>query len=158
MIYQIKCNFKKIFIEKSSNGFTLLELLVVIGIFLLLFAVSDSTFLKFKSHNNLEIATGGVIEGIRLAQSSAQSGKGNSKWGAEIISNSVVVFKGNTYATRDTTADQNISFSGGISASGLSEVVFEKITGITGTTGTIILTNGTDTKNININAKGTVTY
>ena len=93
-----------------------------------------------------------------MAQSSAESGKGDSKWGVEILSNQVVVFKGNSYATRITSADEPLNFSGGVIASGLSEIVFEKISGITTNTGTITLTGGSEIKNININAKGTVTY
>ena len=48
------------------SGFTLLELLIVISISLLLVTVSTTTFNSFKSHNNLEIATGSIVEAIRL--------------------------------------------------------------------------------------------
>ncbi|MFA6476293.1 MAG: type II secretion system protein [Candidatus Paceibacterota bacterium] len=150
MDYQAKYNKKW--------GFTLIELLIVIGIFLLVMGVSTSTYSSFKSHNGLEIATGGVVEAIRLAQASAQSGKGDAKWGVKILPSGVTVFKGDSYASRDTTADQPLDFSGGITVDGLSEFVFEKLTGVTIMIGTTTLSNGAQTKEININAKGTVTY
>lgn len=135
-----------------------MELLMVIAIFSVLFSVSASVYSNFKSHSNLEVTTNGVVEAVRLAQSSAQSGKDDSKWGVKILSNEVVVFRGNDYLGRVVSADQPLGFSGEINASGLLEIVFEKMTGETLTTGTVILTNSDGTKNININAKGTITY
>lgn len=151
MAYQIKYN-------NPPKGFSLIELLIVIGIFTVLFSVSSSVYNNFKSHSNLEVATNSVVEGIRFAQSSAQSGKSDSKWGIEILTNKIVVFKGNTYASRDSAFYEIFNFGGGISASGLGEIVFEKVLGTTTTIGTITLTNGPESKNIVINAKGTVTY
>ena len=154
MDYQIKYLSR----ENKEWGFTLVELIVVIGIALLFFSISTSSFNSFKAHSNLEIAMGGTVEAIRLAQSSAQSGKGDSKWGVKILTNKVIIFEGNTYNERDNYYDQFLTFSGGINASGLSEIVFEKVSGTTINTGTIILTNNGEIKNIAINAKGTITY
>jgi len=159
MDYQNKFkNLKNRFAINKSGGFTLLELILVIGIAILLFNVSTSSFNTYKIHSNLSLAVGGVVEAIRLAQSSSQSGKGDSKWGVEILSNQVVVFKGNSYASRVISADEPLNFSNGIIPSGLTEIVFEKISGVTTNIGTITLTGGSEIKNLIINAKGTVTY
>ena len=151
MDYQTKFN-------KRLNGFSLVELIVVLGIFFLILGISTSVYSSFKSHNNLEITTSGIVEAIRFAQSSSQSGKGDSKWGVEVLPNEVVIFKGDSYLSRDILFNESLNFAGGISASGLSEIVFEKITGTTFNTGTIILSNGSEIKSINVNEKGTVTY
>lgn len=145
-------------IKKLSRGFTLVEMIVVIGIITLLATVSTSVYNSFKTHENLEIATTGVVEALRHAQSNAQSGKGDASWGVKILSGSAVIFKGTSYASRDTTADQILDFSGGVVTSGLSEIVFTKVTGSTTNTGTVTLTNSYGTKNIQINEKGTLTY
>lgn len=145
-------------IKKLSKGFSLVEIIVVIGIIGLLATISTSVYNSFKTHENLEIATTGVVEAIRHAQANAQSGKGDSAWGVEILSNSVVIFKGTSYAGRDPSADQSLDFSGGVVASGLGEVVFTKVSGSTTNTGTVTLTNSYGTKNIQINEKGTLTY
>lgn len=160
MAYQIKYNnfSLKGFTPSLSRGFSLIELLIVIGIFALLFSVSTSVYNSFRSHSNLEIAVSSVVEALRFSQSSAQSGKGDSKWGVEIPTSQITIFKGNSYASRDIPFDESFVFAGGISASGLGEVIFEKLTGITSTVGTIILTNGNESKNIVINEKGTITY
>jgi len=159
MVYQIKYhNKKKLFAAGLWDGFSLVEMIIVIAIFALLFSVSSSIYNSFKSHSNLELATSSVVEALRLAGSSAQSGKGDSKWGVEIFSDRIAIFKGNTYASRDVAFNESFSFPNGINASGLGEVIFEKLTGATTTFGTIILTNIGEVKNLNINAKGTITY
>jgi hypothetical protein len=98
------------------------------------------------------------VEAIRHAQSNAQIGKGDSSWGVKILSDSVIIFKGSSYVSRDTSADQSLNFSGGVVASGIDEIVFTKVTGSTINTGTVTLTNSYGTKNIQINEKGTLTY
>lgn len=152
MNYQVKLN------NKSYSGFSLIEIVLVIGIVGLLATVSTSVYSSFKAHENLEIATTGTVEAIRHAQANAQSGKGDSVWGVEILPNSVVIFKGESYASRDASADQSLGFSSGIIASGLSEIVFSKVIGSTDDVGTITLTNSYGIKNILINEKGTLTY
>ncbi|MEI7718881.1 MAG: type II secretion system protein [archaeon] len=142
----------------KKEGFSLVEIVVVLGIFALLFSISTSVYNNFKSHSNLEITVNGVVEAIRMAQSNAQSGKGDSKWGMKIVTNKVVVFKGDNYTSRDVSFDESFGFSGEVVTGGVSEIVFEKLTGTTLTTGTIILTSNTENKNINVNEKGTVTY
>ena len=159
MVYQIKYkNFNKKAVSLTSSGFSLMELIIVIGILSLFLAVSSSGFSIFKSHSNLEITTNGVVEAIRLAESSAQSGKGDSKWGVEILSNQVVIFKGDTYASRNASFDEFFNFPGGISASGLAEIVFEKITGKTANVGDISILNSYGEQKLTINSYGIINY
>jgi prepilin-type N-terminal cleavage/methylation domain-containing protein len=151
MDYQV--NFKKI-----NTGFSLVELIMVIGIFSLIISISTSGFNSFKSHSNLAIGVGGVVEAIRLAQSSAQSGKGDSAWGVKILSDEVVVFKGSDYSGRDTSFDEHLNFQGGVSASGLSEIIFEKITGKTVNVGDVFISNTSGEQKLSINSFGTINY
>jgi prepilin-type N-terminal cleavage/methylation domain-containing protein len=144
--------------NKYSGGFTLLEIVVVIGIIGIVLSISTSVYSSFKAHENLEIATTGVVEAVRHAQANAQSGRGDSSWGVEMLLNSAVIFKGTSYAGRDISADQLLDFSGGVVASGLSEIIFTKVAGSTINTGTITLTNSYGTNNILINEKGVLTY
>ena len=141
----------------AQAGFSIVELLVVIGIFVLFAIVSDSLYGTFKSHSSLEIATSSLVEAARHAQSNAQFSKADASWGIEISPNTLVIFKGQTYAARDTGSDQSLSFPAGVSASGASEFVFAKVSGLT-SVGTTTLTNTYGSKDIFINAKGTITY
>lgn len=135
----------------------MVELLIVIGIFSLIIGISTSSYNNFKQHSNIKVATNGLVEALRYASSSAQSGKGDSKWGVKIISNDIVIFKGNNYSTRDVSYDDKLGI-GGVNVTGLDEIVFEKVTGETLTPGNIIFTNSNESISININEKGTIIY
>jgi prepilin-type N-terminal cleavage/methylation domain-containing protein len=157
MDYLIKYN-KKSFYKKISRGFSLLELLIVISIFSIFASMTTSTYYNMRSHTSLELDTSSLVEALRFAQSSSQSGKGDSKWGVKIFPNQFVIFKGDTYAGRVLGFDDAYNLSGGVNVSGVSEVVFEKVTGGTTVVGTVTLTNASDSNNIIINEKGTINY
>lgn len=143
--------------QAKYNGFTLVEVVLVLGIFAILSTVSFSTYTQFRGRENLETATMSVVEALRHAQANAQSGKGDSVWGV-FVGSTITLFKGASFSGRDTSYDQVIGLSSGVSASGLSEITFAKVTGTPLMTGTTTLSNSFGTKNIYINEKGTLTY
>lgn len=136
----------------------MVELLIVIGIIALFATTSTGVYYSLRSNTSLELNTGSIVEAVRLAQSSAQSGKGDAKWGVKISANQLTIFEGNSYSARNASADQVYGISGDVSMSGVSEIVFEKVTGATTGAGTITVTNGSGVRNIIINEKGTVIY
>lgn len=151
MDYQVK--FKNL-----NCGFTIVEIIVVLSMFVLFASISTVTYSQLKTKNNLDIAIGSVVEAIRHAKANAEHVQGDSKWGVEILSNQIVVFKGSSYAARDTLADQILNLPDGIITSGLTEIVFDKVFGTTAMTGTVVLSGNAESKNILINEKGTITY
>jgi len=152
MVYQIKL------IKNIKKGFTLIEIIIVIGIIGLLASISMNAYTNSKSHENLQTSTLGLVEAVRHAQSNAQSGKLDSSWGVKLNPSEVVVFKGSSYTARDSSLDQLLGLPSGVVVTGLSEIVFSKIIGNTTNTGTITVTSGSEIKNITINEKGTITY
>jgi prepilin-type N-terminal cleavage/methylation domain-containing protein len=143
---------------RNQKGFSVIELIVVVAVFLIFMAISEWGILNFKFQGDLNTATNDIVQALRHAKANAQQVQGDSKWGVEISAGQITVFEGTSYAGRNSAFDQIINLPNGVSASGLSEVVFEKISGITSNTGTITLTNSSGTKDITINAKGTVSY
>lgn len=135
-----------------------MELLIVIGIFSIIASISITSYVDYTSYQNREIAVNTLVEAIRFAQSNSQTVEGDSKWGVKILPTQLIVFKGTTYTTRDVSYDQISEFNGGVIASGLNEVVFEKMLGNTTNIGTTTFTNKAGIKNIQINEKGTITY
>lgn len=142
----------------KNNGFSLVEIVLVLGIMTFLISISDSLYTKVKSSNNLKIGTDNLVETIRYAENSSHLGKGNDNWGVKIFSSNVVIFKGVNYISRDTSFDLSLNFPSGVKASGNDEFIFNKLTGWPTNTGTIILTNNSGVTNISINEKGTITY
>ena len=160
MVYQIKCKNKKAcpLRFKRNRGFTLVELIVVISIFAIFFAISESVYVNFKSSGNLKIGTSSVVQALRYAEGNSISIKDDSKWGIYVSSGKLLIFKGDSFASRDVSADQTVDLPSGVTSTGLSEIVFDTMTGFTTNTGTIIISNSYGTNNISINEKGTLTY
>jgi Tfp pilus assembly protein FimT len=151
MEYQIKS-------KRNSQGFTLIELMVVIAIIILFARVTDSVFVSFGSHSNLELGTDSFVEALRYAKRNSEQVQGDSKWGVKLLKDQIVVFKGESYATRNNQSDQALPLPRGVTAETLSETVFEKVTGFTTAIGTTTLSIGNKDKDIFVNAKGTITY
>jgi prepilin-type N-terminal cleavage/methylation domain-containing protein len=143
-----------------SRGFTLVEVLLSAVIIGMLVGLSAPVYASFQTKNELEVNTQTVAELFRRASTYARGIKDNSQWGVQVSGASVTLFKGASYAARDTTADESLSLPGQVAASGLAEVVFAKASGLPSTTGTVTLTAAStnDTRTVTLNAKGMVAY
>ena len=107
----------------------------------------------------MDIATVEITQSARRAQVLAQTVDGDISWGIKIQLGSLIMFKGASYTTRDTNFDEVFEIPTSITPSGVTEIIFTKFTGLPQTTGTFTLTSNTnETRNITINAKGTVNY
>lgn len=150
MVFQNRSN--------SARGFSLVELVVTIGIFSLFATISTSIFRTTYARSDLDIAAQSVASAFRHARTNAERSKEDSAWGVKISPDSIVVFKGNAYANRDASVDQSLTFPRGVGASGLSEIVFNKVSGAPNSPGTSTLSSAAGTREVSINEKGTVTY
>lgn len=145
--------------SRQQGGFTLIEVLLSVSIIALLAGLSLPLYAGFQRRNDLSTTSETVANGIRRAQTYAEGSKQDEQWGINVQSTAVVLYKGATYATRDTTLDETITLTGAVTASGVSDINFAKQTGLPNTTGNLTLTASSgETKVITINAKGVVTY
>lgn len=143
----------------NQRGFTLLELLLSVAILTLITGLSLPVYESFVRRNDLDLTTQSVAAAVRRAETYARGVNGDTTWGIRVQSNEVVLFKGASYAARDTAFDEKVSLPGTVTPSGLSELVFAKLTGAPSATGTITLASTTnDTRTITVNAKGMVNY
>jgi prepilin-type N-terminal cleavage/methylation domain-containing protein len=143
----------------KSRGFSLVEMLVVVGILALLIAVAEPLYHLFEVQNDLQLAATTYSQALDRAQLLSQAVSDDSGWGVLIATSTITVFQGTTYASRNSAYDEQYPFSTSFSVSGLTEVDFAKFTGLPNTSGTTtITTSGFPSKSIVINAKGTATY
>jgi len=121
---------------RTSAGFTLVEMLTVLGLFALiaglgLFISMDAyRSSSFHSERDLVIA---LLEHAR-AQAVNNICTGGScadglAHGLEVTNNTYTVFQGSSYASRDATQDQIFDANPTVTLSGDAEVVFAQLTG-----------------------------
>ena len=143
----------------KSRGFTLVEVLLSVTIISMLVGLSLPVYKSFQDRNDLDLTTESIANSFRRAQVYAGAVNGDSQWGVEVQGSTVTLFKGATFASRDTSYDEVTTIPGNMAVSGLSEVLFSKLSATPNTTGSVTLTaNSNDIRTITINAKGMVSY
>ena len=136
-----------------------MEMLLSVAIISILAGMGMPIYESFVRRNDLDLTAQTVAETLRRAETYARSGNNDSGWSVEVQSNAVTLFKGASYASRNTNYDETFSVPGSITPSGLSELQFAKLTAKPNTSGNIVLSSTTgDTRTITINDKGTVSY
>lgn len=142
----------------SERGFTLVELLIVFVVFGILFAIVGTLSSNTLPKNQLKVEADVVESMLRQAQSRTIAQDVDSVWGVHLTSADATLFAGTSYGARDTTYDIVRTFPDIITASGLTDVIFDYRTGKTSNTGTITLTASItgETESITVNANGEV--
>ena len=120
---------------KSQLGFTVIEVLVVIGIFAILAALGlffSMDFYKTYSYNSEQVNVASVLSKAR-ARSLANV---NESWhGVRITGNKLTLFQGSnpvkSWANRNTAKDEDVPASSGLSISD-QDVIFDQLSGNTG--------------------------
>jgi len=142
----------------SQKGFTLLEILLVIGIISILLVFTVPIGLDFYKSQQLETQTQSIIQALRRAQLKAMAVELDSSFGVYFGVSNYTLFKGNSYLdlSRDVRYDEIFDLPEIIDLSGLSEVVFSKFEGKPNITGSIVLSSDSDIKTININQVGRI--
>jgi len=156
---------------KSRRGFTLLELMIVVGIVIITTSAVLVLQGSFLTNTYLDSKTNEVAQTLKLAQMRSITQFNSKQWGVyfdeDLSGNNdkFVLFAGTSYATRDASFDivtdlpdslalSNINLNGGG-----KEVIFTKVTGVTVNNGTVTLSDKNDISHTNIvtiNAKGLI--
>jgi Tfp pilus assembly protein FimT len=141
------------------KGFTMVEMTLSVAMLTLILGMSIPMYRTFAIRNDLDIATTQIVQGLHRAQTLSEVADGDTTWGLHVSVGSILIYKGASYATRDVSFDEDTQIASSISLSGLTDVLFAKVTGIPGSTGTFTLTSASqETRNVTINQKGMVDY
>lgn len=155
--------------RKNRNGFTLSELLVVVGILIVLTAISIPAFRFFEGESDLNNSTEEIINTLRIAQNKTLASESSSRWGVYFSTSTIphqyILFQGNNYQSRSTSSDEVHKLPSKIEIykidlSSAQEVVFNRLSGTTDQFGEVAIrlkTNFVKTRNIFIQTSGQIT-
>jgi type II secretory pathway pseudopilin PulG len=146
------------------RGFTVIEVLTVLFFLSLLAAGTVPLYRTFIIKYQLVANAEELQQLVRTAQNLSMANRADSQYGVHLVSGAggqFVLFKGASYATRDTTYDEisydlpsSLSLSETVSG---EDIVFTKFQGGTSNTGTVTLTSTElDTRTVTVNAAGMV--
>lgn len=139
------------------RGFTLLELLLSISLVAVISVAGVPIYASLQTRSDLKTATQIVTQAARRAETRAWANEGDSSWGFYVNSGQAVVYKGVSYAARDTSYDEIYTISDSIVITGDSEYLFSQVTGLPDAAGSVTLTSlDSATSTINVGANGQI--
>ena len=151
-------NLQVLLEDKNDNqkGVTFVELLIVIALIAIIGASTTPVLSNFLARNYLRNKTNELVASLRTAQINTIAGKEGSKWGVNTSSSNIIMFKGNSFAARDTNFDQSFSVPATITIT-TDEIVFDRLTGDPDAVATLTVTsNAGDSNTVTVNEVGTV--
>jgi len=142
------------------KGFTTVELLLVLGIVVLL-AAGAVPLMRLQTSSRLNDASSEIVQLIRMAR----SGLGDADHGVFFnanpgVSDTVILYRGPSYASRISAFDRMVSFSDSLEISTtieMNDTNFSKGTGVPSSAGDVLISHSVGgTRTITVNEAGMV--
>ncbi len=132
--------------NKQMKGFTMIEFLLVMGILLLVSALSFPLYNNWLPRTVLSSVQAELLQSIREVQALSRGGKEQSRYGLyfDSVNNSYLAYQGDDYVSRDPDYDRLVNLENNISLAldwGGAELNFATSTGAPSATGTISIIN-----------------
>ncbi|MEI8229599.1 MAG: hypothetical protein WCG83_00490 [Candidatus Peregrinibacteria bacterium] len=140
----------------KRSGFTAVETLLTIGIIAVTSGIIAPLYRSYVVRSDLGIAVEQTMQALSRSQILSRSGLENATWGFAVAEG--VLFSGDGYPVRDVEFDESYPLPKSIRVSGLTEVTFQRVTGIPNQTGDIIFTSNwsLEQRILTVSADGTV--
>lgn len=142
--------------NKYSYGFTFIELLLSVSFVLILLLLTVPFYSRFFAQNDVANTTDVLVGSLRKAQLYSMMGRQNGTWGVNYSSNTITLFQGSTYATRNNALDERFNVNSAVTITGLTELTFARGTGTPSAAPSIAVSGNSNTKTITINGQGVV--
>lgn len=124
----------------KTKGFTLVEILIVVGVLLILMSSGTALLSSRTTQASLDATAREVVELIAQAHNHAVSGYFGDVWGIKVLNNDsdctdsgdcVIMFKGESFLARNIAYDRNVQIDQGvyIDPSAANEFYFTAVAG-----------------------------
>jgi len=156
-------------ISTKPAGFTMIEVILSIGIILILGSVGTVSLTNFRRNQQLSLAMSDMVHTLRRAQAASSAQENGNAWGVRFHNtptgqDTFSLFYGNSFATGTLVSTRGLSTSLAFtnpSASTTKDIIFAKATGLpsASTTVTIALSaSASVSQTITINTAGQISY
>lgn len=147
---------------KFRSGFTLVEILLVIGIFLLIAALSLGVGVDTARRATVASERTLLVELLERARSRAMNNIGETPHGVVVTTTDFVLFRGSVYSPSDT-ANELSPRASDMTVTGPTDPVlvrFAQLSGAVdaGEAGDIVLSNGDQSLTVGINTAGRIDW
>lgn len=144
----------------NSSGLTLLETILSVAIIGLLILGVTTAISGFEARSDLDTAILGEVGALRRAEELSRGVAHDSNWGVKLATGTITIFKGSSFASRDSTFDETVEINPDIAILGAAEFIFFRLAATTTNIGTTTLFHTIigESRTVNINEKGTISY
>jgi prepilin-type N-terminal cleavage/methylation domain-containing protein len=139
-------------------GYTLIEEVVVVGIIAVLAVFALPVYSNLQNSNGLDVTVNTLVQDLYQAQILSRNEENSSAYGVYITNQTITLYAGSSYATRNTSTANVFTMPVSITVSGLSEIDFSKLYGFPSTTGTFTLKDNSASRVVTINSMGMVDF
>jgi type II secretory pathway pseudopilin PulG len=139
-----------------SKGFTIVEIVVAVGLGALIFATVGILAVRWFENRQLRATTSTLSSYLRTAAVRAIQCEGGVDHGVSRADGNLTLFRGATYASRQASYDTVFTYPSNIQFSGITEVVFSCPTGLPNLSGTVSIGNGLRSNDITVYSSGAI--
>lgn len=138
------------------SGFTLIEVILTVALGVAVLSIKPLFSGNFFFSREVFVVQEELQGSFIKAQMYSIAGKDNDIWGVAFRPNErkIVLFRGNTFATRDQSRDEVYEVGPQVTLSGFNEVVFARVTGKPSSEPTIVLSGSGQQDTFSLNSEG----
>lgn len=143
--------------NKNWSGFTLIEMLAVMGVALIFISMSVGVYFSFQDRTRIDLESQGVLSALRLAQNITLAAENFDSHGIhfDTSANTYTLFEGSTFDPLDTAnelfnLENRIIFSNIQLTGGGDNVIFDRVSGTTAHGGFVEMIDAGDTTIIRV--------